>query len=158
MKPEFVRGFRATDAEAVDGLLQAAFGGPREAAMVRDLRASGEMVIELVMPWEGAIIGDVALSRMVAPDGWLCLAPMAIAEAWSGRGLGVRLAKSAVALAAGRTVVVVGKPSLYARAGFSLNRAARLTSSYPIDHTLIARPDDDVPEGTLIYPAAFEGV
>lgn len=56
------------------------------------------------------------------------------------------------------TLVVLGKPSFYARAGFSLERAARLTSPYPISHTLIARAGADVPERHLIYPAAFAGV
>lgn len=56
------------------------------------------------------------------------------------------------------TLVVVGKPSFYARVGFSLERAARLTSPYPIKNTLIARPGDDVPELELVYPAAFAGV
>lgn len=56
------------------------------------------------------------------------------------------------------TLVVLGKPSFYARAGFSRERAARLTSPYPIDHTLIARAGDDVPERTLVYPAAFDGI
>ncbi len=53
------------------------------------------------------------------------------------------------------TLVVLGKPSFYARAGFSLERAARLTSPYPISHTLIARAGDDVPKRQLIYPPAF---
>ncbi len=53
------------------------------------------------------------------------------------------------------TLVVLGKPSFYARAGFSLERAVRLISPYPISHTLIARAGDDVPERVLVYPPAF---
>ncbi len=56
------------------------------------------------------------------------------------------------------TLVVVGKPSFYLRAGFSQERAARLTSPYPIMNTLIARPGKDVPDRELIYPPAFQGV
>jgi putative acetyltransferase len=157
MKPEYVRGFRDTDAEAVEALLLAAFGGPGEAGLVRALRASGALAVELVLPWEGRIIAHVGLSRMVAPDGWLCLAPLAVAEAWRGRRLGVRMAKAAVSLAVGRTVVVLGEPAFYARAGFSVARAAGLVSPYGSSQTLIARPGDDMPEGELIYPAAFAG-
>ena len=58
----------------------------------------------------------------------------------------------------GLTTVVLGKPSFYARCGFSSARAARLTSPYPIDHTLIARPGDDTPDESLLYPAAFNEV
>lgn len=56
------------------------------------------------------------------------------------------------------TLVVVGKPSFYERAGFSQVRAAALTSDYPLEYTLIARPGDDVPTDRLIYPAAFAGL
>ncbi len=139
MKPEYVRGFRGTDAEAVEALLLAAFGGPGEAGLVRALRASGALAVELVLPWEGRIIAHVGLSRMVAPDGWLCLAPLAVAEAWRGRGIGVRMAKGALALAVGQTVVALGKPSFYTRAGFSGARAVGLQSACPIRNTLIAR-------------------
>jgi len=149
MKPEYVRGFRDTDAEAVEALLLAAFGGPGEAGLVRALRASSALAVELVLPWEGRIIAHVGLSRR--------LAPLAVAEAWRGRRLGVRMAKAAVSLAVGRTVVVLGEPAFYARAGFSVARAAGLVSPYGSSQTLIARPGDDMPEGELIYPAAFAG-
>jgi len=158
MKPEFARSFRGGDAAAVDALLRKAFDGPKEADLVRDLRASGEMAVELVLPWEGRIIAHVALSRMMAPQGWLCLAPLSVDAAWRGQGLGVRMAKGAVALAVGRTVVVRGRPSFFARAGFSGVRAAGLQSPHGVANLLIARPGDDVPEATLIHPAAFAGV
>jgi putative acetyltransferase len=54
--------------------------------------------------------------------------------------------------------VVLGKPSFYTRCGFSHPRAVRLTSPYGAEHTLIARPGDDSPDATLIYPAAFQGL
>jgi putative acetyltransferase len=97
---------------------------------------------------------------MVAPEGWLCLAPVAVAPERQGRGIASRLVRHLIEalLDEGRTVVVLGNPSLYARAGFSAERAARLTSPYPIEATLIARPGTDVPEMRLVYAAAFEGV
>ena len=52
-------------------------------------------------------------------------------------------------------VVVLGDPSLYSRVGFSKDRAQGLTSPYPLSHTLLLRPGDDIPTDTLIYPAAF---
>ncbi len=156
--PDFARGYRVADDPGLRVLLTASFGGPAEAGLVDALRAGGLMAVELVLPVEGRIIACVALSRMVAPDGWLCLAPLCVAEDWRGRGIAVRMAQAAVRLAAGRTVVVLGAPSLYERAGFSLERAGRLTSPYPIRNTLIARPGDDVPEAELVYPAAFAGV
>ena len=57
-----------------------------------------------------------------------------------------------------RTLVVLGEPAFYERCTFSRSRAARLRSAYPLSHLMIARPGDDIPEETLIYPEAFEGV
>ena len=139
MKPKFVRGIRVADAAAVDALLRDVFGGAGEAGLVQALRASGEMSVEVVMPWEGRIFAHVGLARMVAPQGWLCLASLCVADDWRGRDIGVRMAKGAVALAVGRTVVVLGKPSVYTRAGFSGARAVGLQSACPIRKTLIAR-------------------
>lgn len=56
------------------------------------------------------------------------------------------------------TLVVLGKPWFYARCGFSSAKAARLKASYPVQNLLIARAGDDIPEETLIYPAAFDGL
>ena len=83
-----------------------------------------------------------------------------IAPDWQGQRWGTRFVTAALRLMAikGATTVVLGKPSFYARCGFSQSRAARLTSPYPIKNTLIARPGDDTPQDALIYPAAFNGV
>ncbi|MCB6179202.1 hypothetical protein LHP98_13835 [Rhodobacter sp. Har01] len=51
-----------------------------------------------------------------------------------------------------------GKPAFHARCGLSLDRAARLQSPCPLDHTLIARPGDDCPEAELVDPAASSAV
>ncbi len=155
-----MRAARAADHDAIDALLRAVFPGPEEARLVRALRAAGAIDMELVLPDDAGLAGYLALSRMNAPEGWLCLAPLAIAPEWQGRGLGQRLVKAALKLVAikAQTVVVLGDPAFYARCGFSAARAARLTSPYPIDHTLISRPGDDRPETALRYPAAFDGL
>ena len=155
--PDFMRAARASDHAAIDALLRATFPTPAEAALVQALRHAGALEMELVLPDEAALAGYLALSRMRAPAGWLCLAPLAIAPQWQGRGLGQRLTKAALKLAAikGQTVTVLGEPSFYTACGFSQTRAARLTSPYPIAHTLLTGPGEEAPEATLIYPAAF---
>ncbi len=155
--PNFMRPVRAEDHAAIDALLRAAFPTGAEAALVQSLRAAGQIEVELVMPWPAGLVGYLALSRMQAPDGWLALAPVAVAPAWQGKRLGSRMVAGALRLMAikGMTTVVLGAPSFYARAGFSLARAAHLTTPYPIDHTLIARPGMDTPREVLVYPAAF---
>lgn len=158
--PDFMRPARAIDHDAIDALLRAAFPTPAEAALVQSLRAADQIEVELVMPWPAGLVGYLALSRMEAPSGWLALAPVAVAPAWQGKRLGSRMVAGALRLMAikGVTTVVLGSPSFYARAGFSLTRASHLTSPFPLDHTLIARPGMDGPRDTLIYPAAFAQV
>jgi putative acetyltransferase len=174
------------DAAEVEALLLAAFPGPDEAKLVRDLRAAGAMVSERVIRWQGRIGAYAGISRMIAPKGWHALAPVAVLPEWQGGALGrdqagagndYRLGTRVVQEAAGMyiehshaigagpapedgtpTLVVLGKPSFYARCGFSSARAARLASRYPVEYLLIARAGNDIPEATLIYPAVFDGV
>jgi putative acetyltransferase len=176
---------RPGDVDEVDALLRAAFPGPEEAELVRRLRADGVMVSERVMRWQGRIGAYAGISRMVAPEGWFALAPVAVLPEWQGAALardrpgmepdfrlGTRIVQQTAAMftefghmirhtkgtGLTPTLVVLGKPSFYSRCGFSLPRAARLSGPYPIANTLIARQGDDVPEATLVYPAAFDGV
>ncbi len=111
--PDFMRPLRAGEEDSADALLRAAFPGPEEAGLVRALRAEGQMDLEMVLPWGDGLVGYVALSRLVGPEGWLALAPVAIAPEWQGKGWGARFVSGVVKLAAikGQTVVVLGKPS-----------------------------------------------
>jgi len=122
------------------------------------LRRSGAIAGEVVLPYQGGVVGYYAVSQMRAPQGWLCLAPVAIDPEWQGSGHGRRMLGMLTEWArmSQTFVVVLGAPEFYARAGFDRARAARLTSPYPITHTLLAGPGADVPEETLIYPKAFE--
>ena len=180
--PDSYRNARAEDEEEIAALLVAAFGRSDEADLVLRLRADGDMWVELVKPWFGAIVGYAALSRMRAPEGWACLAPLAVLPSFQ-RGaaapdesqrrfyaIGTRLVREIATivdcseqLRAGgpivpTTIVVVGRPSFYERAGFSAARAQSLTSPYPLEYTLIARPGDDTPAEALVYPPAFSGL
>ena len=155
--PDYMRAMRLSEADQVDALLRAAFPGPDEANLVRHLRAAGQIETEVVLPWEDGIVGYLALSRLQAPAGWLVLAPVAVAPVWQGRRLGSRLVAMTMRLAAikGQSVVVVGKPSFYARAGFSVQRAAGLKTPYPAEFTAYFDPGSDAPEAEVIYPPAF---
>lgn len=193
MGPDVTRTLRPGEEAEVDALLRAAFPGPEEAELALSLRRDGLMFQEHVIPWGGRIGAYSAISRMVAPEGWYCLAPVAVWPDWQNGALGRRegatqgfvntfrfgsrlvhgladtfldpdglwalqRARKGEVLAEPPTLVVLGKPSFYGRAGFSQARAARLTTRYPLENTLIARPGTDVPQATLIYPAAFDGV
>lgn len=157
MFPDFVRPMKPGEEHSVGELLSACFDGQAEASLVQVLREGGEMAGEMVLPMGDEVIGYYALSRMSAPKGWLALAPVAIHPDHQGRGHGRRMLGQLTswAVAAGQWIVVLGEPSFYGRCGFALERAARLTSPYPITHTLLAGPGDTVPEEKLTYPEAF---
>ncbi|QFU09614.1 Acetyltransferase (GNAT) family protein [Rhodobacteraceae bacterium THAF1] len=146
--------YRDHDAATVEALLRAAFGQQAEADLVVALRRDGAMAAEWLAMAEDRIVGYLALSRMDAPDGWLCLAPLAVQPERQGQGIAMALLRHVVDTAQ-RPVVVLGEPALYEKAGFSTQHAQRLTSPYPLSHTLLLHPGDDTPAETLIYPAAF---
>ena len=154
--PEHAREMRKGEEDAVDTLLRAAFDTADEAELVKSLRRSGQIAGETVLPMQGRIVGYYALSHMIAPKNWLCLAPVATAPDVRGRYFGLRMlgVLSEWARHSETTIVVLGATEYYERAGFSAARAARLTSPYPINHTMLAG-GAGIPEQTLIYPKAF---
>lgn len=157
--PEHAREMRKGEEEAVDTLLRVAFDGAGEADLVKALRRSGQIAGETVLPMAGKIVGYYALSKMGAPKNWLCLAPVAIAPEVQGRHFGLRMMGMLTEWArlSETTIVVLGSVEYYERAGFSAARAARLTSPYPINHTMLAG-GTGTPEQTLIYPKAFDAL
>ena len=141
---------------AVDALLTHAFGSPAEAQLVAKLRKTRAIAGETILPMDGQVIGYYALSYMIKPKGWLCLAPVAIHLDAQGRGYGKRMlgVLTEWARLTKTPVVVLGDPDFYARAGFSHELAQKLQSPYPLKNTLIAGVDH-APVQTLVYPAAF---
>lgn len=155
--PDFLREMRRGEEPEVDALLRAAFDTAAEAKLVADLRKSKVMAGEQVMAWDGRIIGYVALSYMVKPKGWLCLAPVVIAPDVQRRGYGKRMVGMLTEWSrlTKSPIVVLGEPAFYEIAGFSRSAAAALTSPYPIDHTMVSGVTG-APAETLIYPKAFD--
>ena len=153
-----IRTMTPSDEDAVDALLDASFEAMEEVHLIHALRESGEMMQEHVMELDGKLVAYAALSLMVEPAGWLCLAPVAVAPEFQGKGYGVKIVTKIGALAneLGPEVVVLGKPSFYEAGGFSNARAINLTSPYPIEFTSLAGVGSDAPEAILLYPKAFE--
>lgn len=153
--PDFMREMKRGEEAAVTELLNAAFGQKDEAQLVDALRKSRNIAGEMVLPMAGEVIGYAALSKMVSPKGWLCLAPVAIRPDLQGRGFGRRLVGMITQWAemSGQTLVVLGEPDFYTRCGFQLIGEG-FSSPYPLTHTLTAGPAKaKVKE--LVYPKAF---
>lgn len=153
-----IRAFDPSEANAVRDLVTRAFKQPDEADLCDALRAAGDMALELVAEHKKKIVGHVALSRMVTPDGWLALAPLSADPKMSGRGIGGTLCHMALQYA-NAPVVVLGAPEFYGRFGFAFDRSNNLQSPYPKEYTGIFAPDleETHPNVTLKYPAAFDG-
>jgi putative acetyltransferase len=151
--PDSFRTARPEDFEAIDAVLRAAFGGGAEVKLVRGLRAQGLIESEVVMPWGGGVVAHLALSRLVLPEGWLALAPVAVAPQWQGKGLGKRLLAGVMKLAAikGQRVVVVGRPGFYAPLGFEFGG---VVSRYPAGVSGVF----GAAGGEVVYPAVFDGI
>ncbi|MEM9242160.1 MAG: N-acetyltransferase [Pseudomonadota bacterium] len=160
MFAEFIRPMQPGEERAVEDLLKASFDSDAEARLVDQLRATGAMAGEMVLPLEDQTIGYYALSQMRSPKGWLALAPVAIHPDHQHQGHGRRMLGQLTswAKAANQWIVVLGEPSFYGQCGFDLCRAADLASPYPITDTLLAGPGDTVPKDTLTYAKAFEAL
>ena len=89
--PGHAREMRTGEEDAVDALLRAAFETGAEADLVQNLRKSGQIAGETVLPMGDRIVGYYALSKMVAPKKLLCLAPVAVAHDVQGRRYGTRM-------------------------------------------------------------------
>ncbi len=155
--PGFTRPLHPGEEDAADRLLRLAYDGGAKAGLVRALRKSGAMAGEMVLPCDDQIIGYYALSAMVQPKGWLCLAAVAIHPEWQGQRHGKRMVGqlSEWARLSGVYVVALDTPGFLVRAGFSRPRAAGLTTALsPADLTL-AGPGDDVPQQALSFPKPF---
>ena len=157
--PDFARDMKRGEEEQVDALLRAAFGGPAEAALVIKLRKAGLIAGEQVLPMGDRIVGYYALSMMVKPKGWLCLAPVAIAPDLQRRGYGKRMMGmltewSRITMT---PLVVLGDPAFYGKAGFSRAGAVNLTGPYPNDHTMVCGVTG-APAEALVYSKPFDGV
>ncbi len=80
--PDASHDMLPAQADALDALLRATFGGPGEADLVRRLRAAGSMWIERFKQWAGRINARPAVTRTQAPTGAGCRVPIAVLPPW----------------------------------------------------------------------------
>ncbi len=162
-----IRPVREGEFPALSKVLTAAFGRPDEANLVAALHTSGNAAYELVAERERWIVGHILFSPVGIEHGddgrALGLAPLAVAPAFHGQGIGSALTRAALTtLATGpyRLVVVLGDPAYYHRFGFRSASAFGLDSAYAAGDDFMAlalKPDGAAGyQGRVTYPAEFD--
>ncbi|HWW58575.1 MAG TPA: N-acetyltransferase [Sphingopyxis sp.] len=166
-----IRAATAADAEAVDTIIRAAFAGTDfghqgEAELVRMIGEDGDALVSLVAERDAAIVGHVLFSRMaVEADGARLaaagLAPVSVAPAQQGQGIGDALIRAGLAALCEQGVAisfVLGHESYYPRFGYSPDLAARFASPFAGPHFMAMMLDSDAAwplGGRADYAPAF---
>jgi putative acetyltransferase len=156
----------ADDAIAIKALLEDAFGGSAEAALVERLRTTDEMVLALVaVASPDVVVGFIAFVRLQIEmaDGsraGIALAPLAVGKDRQRCGIGSTLVREGLDRLVARheeIVLVLGDPAFYERFGFSVEEAKAFTSRYQGPHWMALALAATAPSGGKVhYPAAFD--
>lgn len=126
-----IRAEAAADHAAIGALTTAAFltsahASGTEAAIVRDLRVAGGLILSLVAVdvVSGEIVGHAGFSPVETgmPGRWLGLGPLSVKPSEQRGGIGSALVRTGLSQLAGigaAGVVLVGDPAYYGRFGFA---------------------------------------
>ena len=157
-----IRPETPADHAAIRSVIESAFGHDLEAGLVEELRASGDDVIALVAESaEGRVVGHIMLSKLERPEHCLALAPLSVARAHQGKGIGATLMEEALVRARAdgwNAAFVLGNPKYYAHAGFSVAAAEKFFTVYPKQYFMareLAPGGLKNLSGAVVYPEPF---
>jgi predicted N-acetyltransferase YhbS len=151
-----IRKERITDIDAREALLDRAFGATRDlkaAERLREDRLPAEG-LSFVAEQDRRVVGTVRLWHVSAgPERpALLLGPLAVDDAWRGRGIGAALMRRATEAARRRghtAMLLVGDAPYYGRFGFSVEKTGALWMPGPYERSrLLARE---------LVPGALDG-
>lgn len=160
-----IRDATPRDFPAIRQVVRHAFGQDDEANLVEQLRADGDVLVELVEASEIAIQGHILYSRLIIerPSKNLAaaaLAPVSVLPAFQRRGLGKALIEAGNARCAALgcdAIIVLGHADYYPQFGFSAAAAESLEAPFSGPHfmALELRPDVLKAGGRVRYAKAF---
>jgi putative acetyltransferase len=139
-----IRDATSGDHAAIRAVLRHAFPANEEADLVEQLRADGDVLVELVAASDTAIQGHVLYSPLaIERDGVAiraaALAPVAVLPAFQNQGIGGELIRAGNARCAAlglglEAIVVLGHADYYPRFGFSARTAESLQAPFSGPH------------------------
>ena len=146
---------RPDDIAAIHAVVAAAFGHEDEAQLVDALRDAGKLSVSLIACHDEQVIGHIAFSQVeIATNPRHArvagLAPLSVAPAGQGEGVGSALVREGLAacMAAGfAAAVVLGEPGYYGRFGFTRGGGFGLENEYGADAGFMAV---ELAEGALV--------
>lgn len=125
-----IRPVEQDDWAAIRAVVTAAYGRRSEVDLLDRLAADGDLALCMVAFVNGRLVGQAALSFMVAPVDSLMLAPVAVTPGMQGLGIGSALIRAVMDRAWKEEAAALfahGEPPFGARFGFS----PFLAESYP---------------------------
>ena len=159
----WTRAARPEDLDAIAALNDAAFGGPDEARIIRQLQADGDSLVSLVAETETGIVGHIEFFR-IQIDGnpiGAGLGPMSAQPVRQRAGIGSYLIRTGLEELdmLGETIVfVLGHHTYYPKFGFEADTAKPFKAPWSGPHFMAIRLADGGPaSGSLTYPRAFSG-
>lgn len=137
-----IRDAAISDYAAIRAVVRHAFGQNGEANLVEQLRADGDVVVELVEASDIAIQGHILYSPLAIQRGGetlaaAALAPVSVLPAFQRRGIGGGLIRAGNARCAAlglEAIVVLGHAEYYPRFGFSAATAKSLEGPFSGPH------------------------
>jgi putative acetyltransferase len=160
-----IRAATASDHAAIRHVIRHAFGRDEEANLVEQLRADGDVLVELVAGSDVAIQGHILYSRLAIERNGetlqaAALAPVAVLPAFQSQGLGGALIRAGNARCEELGcvgVVVLGHATYYPRFGFSPKIAESLQAPFsgPSFMALEFEPGALTRGGRVKYAKAF---
>lgn len=160
-----IRDATPGDYAAIRQIIRHAFGQEDEADLVEQLRADGDVLVELVAASEIALQGHILYSRLTIerPSENLAaaaLAPVSVLPAFQRSGVGKALIEAGNARCAALqldAIIVLGHADYYPQFGFSAAAAESLEAPFSGPHfmALERRPDVLKAGGRVRYANAF---